>query len=256
MRKASRRSVRGIALVAAALTLALCGCAPMAPHTSRPTASSLATAPARGPLPANALFRITATATASNGAVSDLTETVFQPAAPTVIDTALLDSQCNYPGVPTLKGQPTWESRYPSPLFVTTTITSTVRDGSRAWSPDEKVIFYFLGTAAYSGAYSGFEAYCAPGILHVPGSIHGVAPVPGADPIGGSFGWANKFGSYGFNAGGNYPVTPVVGGTAIVSDCAIELSATAKAASGVAAAWATQPFVLANGCRFSDPVPG
>jgi hypothetical protein len=79
-----------------------------------------------------------------------------------------------------------------------------------------------------------------------------VAPVPGADPVGGSFGWANRFGSYGFSGGGNYPVTPVVGGNAIVSDCAIQLSAAAKAASAVAAAWAAQPFVLANRCRFSD----
>jgi hypothetical protein len=50
-------------------------------------------------------------------------------------------------------------------------------------------------------------------------------------------------------------VTPVVGGTAIVSDCAIQLSAAAQAASPVAAAWATQPFVLVDGCRFSDPNP-
>ena len=138
---------------------------------------------------------------------------------------------------------------------MTTTITATVREGSPAWSPDDKVIFYFLGTAAYSGAYSGFEAYCAPGILGVPGSIHGVAPVPGSDPVGGSSGWANQFGSYGFKAGGNDQVTPVVGGTAIVSGCAIQLSAAAERASPVAAAWAIQPFVLTDGCRFSDPNP-
>ena len=246
--------MRFVALIAVAVALVslLCGCTATSAHTSHPTRGPLAAAPSAGPLPDTALFRITATAKAPNGAVADLIEIVYQPAAPTAMDVALLDSQCNYPGVPSLKGQPTWESNYPNPLIVATTITSTVRAGSPAWSPDEKVIFYFLGTAAYSGSITRFEAYCATGILGVPGTIGGVAPVPGGDPVGGSFGWANKFGSYGFNAGGNYPVTPVVGGNAIVSDCAIQLSAAAKAASTIAAAWATQPFVLANGCRFSD----
>ena len=249
---------RNVALVAVAVAVAvalgslLFGCATTSAHTARPTQGTLAAAPSRGPLPDTALFRITATAKAPNGAIADLVETVYQPATPTAMDVALLDSQCNYPGVPSLKGQPTWESTYPNPLAVTATITSTVRTGSPAWSPNEKVIFYFLGTAAYLGAYSGFEAYCAPGILGVPGTIHGVAPVPGGDPVGGSFGWANKFVSYGFNAGDNYPVTPVVGGDAIVYDCAIQLSAAAKAASTIASAWADQPFVLADGCRFSN----
>jgi hypothetical protein len=250
--------MRFVALVAvaAALVSMLCGCTTSSAHTSHPTPGPLAAAPSLGPLPDTALFRITAAAKAPNGAVADLVETVYQPIAPTAKDVALLDSQCNYPGVPSLNGQPTWESAYPSPLIVATTITAIVRAGSPAWSRNEKVIFYFLGTAAYSGAYTGFEAYCAPGIIGVPGTIHGVAPVPGSDPVGGSFGWANKFGSYGFNGGGNYPVTPVAGGDAIVSDCAIQLSAAAKAASTVAAAWAAQPFVLANGCRFRDQSRG
>ena len=247
-------SYRSVALTAVAVALIsmLYGCATTSPPTSHPTRGPRAAAPAPGPLPDTALFRITATAKAHNGAVADLVETVYQPISPTAKDVALLDSQCNYPGVASLKGQPSWESTYPSPLVVATTITSTVRTGSPAWSPDEKVIFYFLGTAAYTGAFTGFEAYCAPGILGVPGTIDGVAPVPGGDPVGGSFGWANRFVSYGFNAGDNYPVTPVVGGHAIVSDCTIQLSAAAKGASTIAAAWATQPFVLANGCRFSD----
>jgi hypothetical protein len=249
--RSHRMGFVALTAVAVALVSMLCGCTATSAHTPSPTRSTLAAAPAPGPLPKSALFRITATAKAPNGAVADLVETVYEPTSPTAKDVVLLDAQCNYPSVPSLKGQPTWESAYPSPLIVATTITSTVRTGSPAWSPNEKVIFYFLGTAAYSGAYSGFEAYCAPGILGVPGSIHGVAPVPGGDPVTGSFGWASKFVSYGFNAGGNYPVTPVVGGNANVSDCAIQLSAAAKAESTVAAAWATQPFVLANGCRFS-----
>ncbi len=241
-------------VVAAVVVVAvLCGCTSLTPHGTQPIASAPASGP--GPLPATALFRVTATARAENGAVADLVETVFQPVAPTAVDAALLDSQCNYPGVQSLKGQPSWESVYPSPLFVVTTITSAVRAGSPAWLPDDEVIFYFLGTAAYSGSFAGFEAYCAPGIVRVPGRIHGVAPVPGGDPVGGASGWASEIGSYGFDGGRNDPVAPVVGGTAIVSDCAIQLSAAAQAASPVAAAWVTQPFVLADGCRFSDPNP-
>ncbi len=240
-----------VAALIAVVVAAVCGCTSSAPHRTPPIASASASGP--GLLPATALFRITATARAQNGAVADLVETVFQPVVPTAVDTALLDSQCNYPGVQSLEGQPSWESVYPRPLFVVTTITSAVRAGSPAWSPDDEVIFYFLGIAAYSGSFAGFEAYCAPGIVRVPGRIHGVAPVPGADPVGGASGWASEIGSYGFDGGRNDPVAPVVGGTAIVSDCAIQLSAAAKAASPVAAAWATQPFVLVDGCRFSDP---
>ncbi|MDQ1545571.1 MAG: hypothetical protein QOH69_475 [Actinomycetota bacterium] len=256
VQRSERMRFVALTAVMVALVSMLCGCVTNSAHTSRPTPGPLAAAPSPGRLPDTALFRITATAKAHNGAVADLVETVYQPIAPTARDVALLDSQCNYPGVASLKGQPTWESGYPNPLIVATTITSTVRTGSPAWSPDEKVIFYFLGTAAYTGAFTGFEAYCAPGILGVPGTIHGVAPVPGGDPVGGSLGWASRFVSYGFNGGGNYPVTPVVGGDVIVSDCAIQLSAAAKAASTVAAAWAAQPFVSANGCRFSDQSHG
>jgi hypothetical protein len=238
------------AVIAVTVAVALWGCSPLAPGR----AQAIASGPV-GLLPATALFRVTATARAQNGAIADLVETVFQPVATNPVDTALLDSQCNYPGVRSLKGQPSWESVYPSPLFVTTTITSTVRADSPTWLPDDEVIFYFLGTAAYSGSFAGFEAYCAPGVLGVPGQIHGVAPVPGGDPVGGASGWASEIGSYGFDGGRNDLVAPVVGGTAIVSDCAIQLSAAARVASPVAAAWATLPFVLADGCRFSDPNP-
>src|SRR5450432_2941170 len=97
-------------LVALALIVALAGCAPAvhpgstasdgnpsssgsATATATPTATP--TAAALGPLPANALFRITATVTEPGGAKADLVETVFAPAAPTASDTALLNAQCN-----------------------------------------------------------------------------------------------------------------------------------------------------------------
>lgn len=260
-------------VIALAIIVALTGCAPptrptqtgsssplSTPHSSPTRTSPPAGSPgALGPLPANALFRITATATASNGAsngaVVDLVETVFAPSAATATDTALLNVQCNYPGAPDLQGQPTWQDQYPSPLSVTTTITSKVRHGSHAWSAADQVVFGFLGSSAYSGAFTGIQADCSPGLLVIPGTVHGVAPVLSSDPIGGNTGWASGNGEYGFSGGGQDPGQQNVGGTAVISDCGIEVSAAAKAASSVAQSWATHGSVPGDGCSFSGPSP-
>jgi hypothetical protein len=110
-------SCRNVALMAAAVALVsmLCGCGTPSAHMSHPMRGPVAAAPSSGALPDTALFRVTATAKAHNGAVANLVETVYQPTTPSAMDVALLDSQCNYPGVPSLKGQPTGESVYPSP---------------------------------------------------------------------------------------------------------------------------------------------
>ena len=229
---------------------------PSTPHVSpTPTSTPGGSAANLGPLPANALFRISATATASDGAVADLVETVFQPSGATAADTALLNMQCNYPGAPDLQGQPTWQEQYSSPLFVTTTITSTLRSGSRAWWTDDEIVFGFLGSSAYSGAWTGFQANCSPGLLVVPGTVHGVAPVLSSDPIDGTTGWASGNGEYGFGGGGQDPRQQDVGGTALISDCTIEVSASAKAASSVAQSWAEHGAQTADGCSFSGPSP-
>jgi hypothetical protein len=63
-------SYRSVALLAVAVALVsmLCGCATTSAHTSHPTRGTIAAAPSLGPLPDTALFRITATAKAHNGA--------------------------------------------------------------------------------------------------------------------------------------------------------------------------------------------
>jgi hypothetical protein len=246
------------AAASVAVALALAGCAPAASPraagsshpspvarataTARPTPT--AAAPGSGPLPANALFRITATVTEPDGTSAALVQTVFAPSAPTTSDTALLDAQCN------LTGQPAWESSYTSPQYITTTVTATMLHGS-SWPTTDQVSSYFLGSSsAYSGAYALAQSDCAPGYIGIPGTMHGVAPVEAASPATGTYGWASAFGMYGFDGGGNDPGAEDSSGTAVVSNCAIQESAAAQAASPVVEGWLTQPFVAAKGCQF------
>ena len=261
-----KSSILGVvvpATIAVLLVAMLGGCAPAtsskhkpssghpSPNASNsPTPSPAATAPHLGPLPANALFRITATVTEPGGTVADLVQTVFAPAAPTASDTALLDAQCNLPG------EPTWQSNYANPLYVTTTVTATLRPGSKPWSSDDQVASYFLGGAsAFSGAYEGAQATCADGYITVPGTMHGVAVVDSSDPAMGVYGWASQFGDYGFDGGGNYPDAEESSGTGVVGNCAIEESAAAKALGGVIEGWLTQPFDSQYGCVFQGADP-
>ncbi|MDQ1551921.1 MAG: hypothetical protein QOD50_1343 [Actinomycetota bacterium] len=251
------------ATIAVLVVAMLGGCAPATTskakpghgHTtssssSTPTPSPTAKAPDLGPLPANALFRITATVTEPGGAMADLVQTVFAPAAPTASDTALLNAQCNF------DGQPTWQSNYTNPLYVTTTVTATLRTGSKPWSSDDQVASYFLGGAsAFSGSYEGAQAPCADGYITIPGTMHGVAAVDSSDPAMGTYGWASQFGDYGFDGGGNYPDAEESSGTGVVGDCAIEESAAAKALGGVIEGWLTQPFDAQYGCVFQGADP-
>jgi hypothetical protein len=254
------RSILATGLVAGmALTalVTLTGCAPAvhplphphpsAVHPSPPTAgpSATPTPTASGALPANALFRITATVTEPTGASAHLVQTVFAPSAPTASDTALLNAQCNQ------AGQPTWQSSFVSPEYVTTTITATQVSGTPAWPSSDQVAAYFMGsTSAYSGGYTVAQADCAPGYITIPGTMHGVGAVEASSPATGANGWASEFGQYGFDGAGNSPGSPGQSGTGVVRDCVIQESAVAQATSSVVAGWLSQPFVLANGCQF------
>ncbi len=224
------------------------------PTASAPTSSPTPSPSVSAGLPANALLKITATVSASNGAAADLTQIVYAPAPLSAADSALLDAQCNYPGIPDFQGQPTCESSFPSPLGVTTPITSTLHAGSPAFSTEDGILFFFLGPSAYSGSYLGFEAYCSPGLVVAPGTIHGVAPVPSSDPIGGNFGWASANGYYGFTGGGNAPGGPDLGGTAVVTNCTIQASAAAKAAAAsVVNGWLARAVDPTQGCVWAGP---
>lgn len=252
-------------MLAAALSLgvsaALSGCAPAVGshpkpghgHPTAPRSASAVPSPtpsALGPLPANALFRITATVTEPGGATADLVQTVFGPVAPTASDTALLDAQCNLPS------QPTWQSQYTRPRFITTTVTATLRAGSKPWNTDDQVASYFFGgSSAFAGDYMSAQAPCADGYIGIPGTLHGVAAVEGNDTATATFGWAGQFGEYGFDGGGNDAAALDSSGTGVVGNCAIEESAEAEATSDVVKAWLTQPFDAKVGCVFLGANP-
>jgi hypothetical protein len=221
------------------------------PATATPSAS--ASGPA--PLPANALFRISATVTASNGAIADLVQTVYKPIAPDPSDTALLNSQCNYPGQPDFQGQPTWQSQIPGAVYLTSDMTATLHAGSPAFdNATDFVLFGFPGApGAYSGSYGVFEAYCDSGYIQIPGSVHGVAPISPTDPVNAEFSWAGPnaaAGGYGFSGGGNDPGGPDLGGTAVVKNCSVQVSAAAIAAAPALAAWKTTAPAFDIGCTY------
>jgi hypothetical protein len=81
------------------------------------------------------------------------------------------------------------------------------------------------------------------------GTVTGVAPLWGSNPSGGPYGWATTLGSYGFNGGGNDPGGPNPG-TAVVSGCKVQLSASASSVSTAIDAWLTRAFNQQVGCVF------
>ncbi len=253
----NRSAARGVTiLVSAVLLVVLTGCTTGGPaQTPPPTATTTPTPTADGiptpaPLPGNGLFQINAVATASNGAIVDLVETAFAPTTAAPGQTALLDAQCNYPGDPAAQGQPRWETQYPRTVYLNVTITATPRAGTPTWSnSNDPVVFNFIPVSAYTGAYTVAQASCAAGNIAVPGTVTGVAPLWGSNPARGPYGWATPLGSYGFNGGGNDPGGPNAG-TAVVTDCKVQLSASASAASPSIAAWPTRAYNPQVGCVF------
>jgi hypothetical protein len=247
-----------VVVLAISLLVTLSGCGigtpgqqPSATETASASAAPTpAAAPTPTPLPANGLFQINAVATASNGAIADLVEITYVPSPATNGQVALLDSQCNYPGDPAAQGQPSWESQYPRTVYLNTTITATPRAGTPAWpNSTDPVAFSFLPVSAYTGSYTVQEAPCAAGTIAVPGTVGGVAPLWGSDPAHGPYGWATPLGSYGFNGGGNDPGGPL-SGTTVITDCAVQLSATALAAGGSVPGWATRAYLKQTGCVY------
>jgi hypothetical protein len=218
-----------------------------------PTGSATLSGPQ--PLPSDALFRISATVTAGNGATADLVQTVYKPIAADPADTALLDAQCNYPGQPAFQGQPTWQATVPGALFLTSDLTATLRAGSPAFDNNaDFVLFGFPGApGAYSGQYGIFEAYCDSGYIQIPGTIHAVAPISSTDPVNALYSWAGPnaaAGGYGFSGGGNDPGGPDLGGTAVVASCSVQVSADAAAAVPALTAWKTTVPAFDLGCTY------
>ncbi|TAL40546.1 MAG: hypothetical protein EPN91_12935 [Salinibacterium sp.] len=208
--------------------------------TSTPTATS-------EPLPDDALLRVSATIHEANGATADLVQTVYKPVAPTAADKAQLTAECNIPG------EPGWQTVIANPLIVKTTMTATMRPRSPKFT--ERVSFGFVGFGpqAYSGDEVTGQSYCAEGAMLLPGTVHGIAAVPSSDPVHGLYGWAGQYAGYGFSGSGNLPADDPEdgGGTAVVSNCVVELSPEAAVASAKLAAWPARPYKKIDACAFS-----
>lgn len=253
---------RLIKFSAVALLVALtAGCSGGGPTTlpdtqpeSSPSKTTTATpdpdeTPVPVPLPDNALFRITAVATGSNGAIVDLVETVYQPVTPTAADTAKLLAECtegnltaNYPNMAVMYGEASW----------------TLRAGSVDWvdySPMGVGLImsnYSVWTGSF--VYPEFTGCGGATPAIVPSTAVGIAPLsPASDPVGvsGGHGWYN--GVYGFqvtydgDASNDTPIEQTV----FISDCALELSDAAKAAHPLVAAWPSQTQPSTYTCTFA-----
>ena len=214
--------------------------------SATPTAAPTATFPP--PLPANALFQISATVTAPGGAAADLVQTVYPPAAATAAQKTQMNTDCAGLSDPDAANAP-WLNDYQSADMLTATVTATLKPGSPAWDNTANgVLAFYVGFGDFTGAFLGFEAGCAPGFITIPGTQQQLAPVQSTDPAGQDYGWAGQFGSYGFVGGGNDPGGPDLGGNAVVSNCVVQLSPAAQAAGSTVTAWATHSFTLAEGC--------
>jgi hypothetical protein len=224
----------GAALAAAAL-LMLTACAPHpAPSSTAhsgttPSASpSASAAPTLPPLPDDVLFRISVTATAPNGAVAKLTETVHAPVAATdqqSDDESQLDNECD-----------SWRTAFSSTRFVVGEVSAVVVSGS--WDPKRVVAADMAGYPVWQGDQRPFQGFCANALPGIPGGARAVSPVGGgdADTDGG---WAIY--RYGFGvptdqgAGGGPSSTDVV-----LSHCSIQVGSAAHD-SAFASSWAAAP---------------
>ena len=177
------------------------------------------------------LFQISVTATAPNGAVAKLTETVHAPVATTdqrASDEAQLDNECD-----------SWRSAFSSTKFVVGQFSSTVVSGS--WDSTKFISAEMAGYPVWQGDEQPFQAFCADALPSVPGTARAVSPVGGGkeDTDGG---WAIY--RYGFAVdtdgnGGNSADGPSATDIAL-SHCSIQLGEAAHS-SAFATSWPAAP---------------
>jgi hypothetical protein len=263
-RSSARRAIAAVSVLIAAG--ALCGCAAAGPpspgHSHRaghgagsPSSPPVSPSPAPsptpfpeslGPLPADALFRITAEGIQPNGATVDLVQTVFAPTTASAADTAALNAQCN------LSGEKTWQSQFTGGIsYVHSTTTATIDPTGPAFDTTAQIAAYFsdfLG-AAFSGDFGEAQATCAPGYIKVPGTVDAVGAVPAGDPAHSTFGWASPNATYGF-FGDSGPLADGGGGKTTVKNCAVQLSPAALAVLPALSAWQTQPYSPDKSCSY------
>jgi len=223
----------GSAALAVAATLVLAGCAPHpAPSsTARPVSTSSASpsasaTPTQAPLAADVLFQISVIATAPNGAVAKLTETVHAPVDATEqqsADEAQLDNECD-----------NWRTAFSPTKFVVGQVTAVRVSGT--WDSNQVVAADMAGYPVWQGDERPFQGFCASALPNIPGSARAVSPVGGGDADANG-GWAIY--RYGFGV----PTDPSAGSTPAASDvklshCSIRVGAAAHD-SVFASGWPT-----------------
>jgi len=231
------------ALAAAAL-LALTACAPHPSPSSTAHGSSTTSAtptasatPSAAPLPVDVLFQITVIATAPNGAMARLTETVHAPVATTdqqSDDEAQLDNECD-----------SWRSAFSSTKFVVGQVQAILVSGS--WDPNQVIAADMAGYPVWQGDQRPFQGFCASALPSIPGGARAVSPVGGGDPDHDG-GWAIY--RYGFGV----PAEPGADGPSstdvVLSHCSIRVGSAAHD-SVFASSWAaTLQSAKGESCYF------
>ena len=184
------------------------------------------------------LFVISATATAPNGALATLVQTVYKPVSTTNqqgVDEAALDSECGG-----------WRDEFPAAEYVISLIDVTDQspDGS-SW--DRSVAVASMnGWPAFSGEVDTFQAYCASYQVNL-GASRAVTPITAGSGAEGPHGWAHIL--YGFGIPTEAGQDTAGPNDTLLSNCQIELS-TEAATSPIASAWAWDGNPLS--CSFGE----
>lgn len=233
--------------VLAALTLAACSPGDPTPDETdspaTPTSTAEETPSADGEddestLDPDVLFTISATATAPNGAVAHLVQTVYKSVLTTNqqgVDEAALDSECSG-----------WRDEYPAAEYVISLIDVT--DQSPAGSSWDRsvAVASMNGWPVFSGEVDTFQSYCASYQVNL-GASRAVTPITAGSGADGPHGWAHIL--YGFGIATD-PSLPAPGpDDTLLSDCEVTLSAEA-AASPIASSWAWDGDPLS--CSFGE----
>ena len=141
-------------------TLAIAGCSGTFPSgvTSTPITEGSASAsatpePAPPSVDPSILFTISVTAMAPNGAIADLTQTVYTPVAATTqqaADEAALDGECGG-----------WRTEFPAAEYLVSLIEVTDESPAGVRWDGSVAVVSMNGWPTYNGAVDTFQAYCA-----------------------------------------------------------------------------------------------
>ena len=245
--------MRPIHIPAVLAVLALTGCGvmpvPTASGTPSGTPSPSPTATAASPSPApsasgDILFTISATLTSPVGAVAHLEQVVYAPVSALDDDAAVgaqLDEECDG-----------WRSLFTGPDYLVTSVTATdLSTGGKKWAPSGQAVVSMAGTSVWQGDYTTFQSYCSSVQVLVPGSIRGVTPVPAGGSPDSAAGWATL--TYGFGIATEPGTDATDSRYPQLTDCAITVTAAAKALSDRAATWTSAALARPGACEVNTP---